>query len=128
MWSVATKSLVITYGHRRVDAVAAMPDGQRILSGSRRVPSGCGCSTVPSRTPELHAGYGARRRALRDNQRTLRLGRQYRQALQRQQRRRPRTFTHHTGPVNSLALLPDTDGLRFVSGSDDRFARIAEIW
>ena len=35
-----------------------------------------------------------------------------------------RTFTHHTRPVRSLALLPD--GLRFVSGSDDRTARIVE--
>ena len=44
-----------------------------------------------------------------------------------------RTFKHHTGPtslalgdsceVRSLALLPD--GLRFVSGSGDKTARIA---
>ena len=34
-----------------------------------------------------------------------------------------RTFKHHTGPVNCLALLPD--GLRFVSGSSDKTARIA---
>ena len=34
-----------------------------------------------------------------------------------------RYFTHHTGPVTSLALLPD--GLRFVSGSHDKTARIA---
>ena len=37
-----------------------------------------------------------------------------------------RTFTHHTGvatSVTSLALLPD--GLRFVSGSYDKTARIA---
>ena len=34
-----------------------------------------------------------------------------------------RTFTHHTGRVYSLALL--SDGLRFVSGSGDRTARIA---
>ena len=33
-----------------------------------------------------------------------------------------RTFKHHTEPVTSLALLPD--GLRFVSGSDDKTARI----
>ena len=37
-----------------------------------------------------------------------------------------RTFTHHTHAVLSLALLPD--GLRFVSGSDDKTARIATIW
>jgi WD40 repeat protein len=39
-----------------------------------------------------------------------------------------RTFTHHTGPyaaVLALALLPD--GLRFVSGSEDKTARVAEI-
>ena len=33
-----------------------------------------------------------------------------------------RTFTHHTRAVVSLVLLPD--GLRFVSGSDDKIARI----
>ncbi len=33
------------------------------------------------------------------------------------------TFKHHTGPVISLALLPD--GLRVVSGSWDKTARIA---
>ena len=33
-----------------------------------------------------------------------------------------RTFTHHAGPVLSLALLPD--GLRFVSGSADQTACI----
>ena len=36
-----------------------------------------------------------------------------------------RTFTHHEKAVRSLALLPD--GLRFVSGSDDKTARIVEI-
>ena len=35
-----------------------------------------------------------------------------------------RTFTHHTDAVFCLALLPD--GLRFVSGSDDKTARIVE--
>ena len=35
-----------------------------------------------------------------------------------------RTFKHHTRTVTSLALLPD--GLRFVSGSDDRTACILE--
>ena len=34
-----------------------------------------------------------------------------------------RTFTHHTAPVTSLALM--SDGLCFVSGSDDKTARIA---
>ena len=34
-----------------------------------------------------------------------------------------RTFTHHTGRVGSLALMPD--GLRFVSGAYDGTARIA---
>ena len=36
-----------------------------------------------------------------------------------------RTFTYHTDRVWCLALLPD--GLRFVSGSDDKTARIVEI-
>ena len=133
VWSVATKSLVITCeGHGAVvDAVAAMPDGQRILSGSRD-------STVRvwllngtlENTFRLHAGYDVLAVAsLRDNHRalsgsadnTVKLFNVNNGAVLR-------TFTHHTGPVNSLALLPDTDGLRFVSGSDDRFARIAEIW
>ena len=34
-----------------------------------------------------------------------------------------RSFGHHAGTVESLALLPD--GLRFVSGSRDKTARIA---
>ena len=34
-----------------------------------------------------------------------------------------RTFKHHKFRVNCLALLPD--GLRFVSGSHDKTARIA---
>ena len=34
-----------------------------------------------------------------------------------------RTFKHHTSAVTSLALMPD--GLRFVSGSADKTARIA---
>ena len=33
-----------------------------------------------------------------------------------------RTFTHHTDDVTSLALLPD--GLRFISGSEDKKACI----
>ena len=33
-----------------------------------------------------------------------------------------RTFPHHTSPVSCMTLLPD--GLRFVSGSSDRTARI----
>ena len=49
MWSVASKSLVSacighTYG---VGAVAAMPDGQRILSGSRDKTVRGGSSTAP---------------------------------------------------------------------------------
>ena len=37
-----------------------------------------------------------------------------------------RTFKYHTAHLTSLALLPD--GLRFVSGSNDKTARIATIW
>ena len=36
-----------------------------------------------------------------------------------------RTWTHHTGPVLSLTLLPD--GLRFVSGAHDRTAHNVRI-
>ena len=37
-----------------------------------------------------------------------------------------RTFTHHVKAVRCLALLPD--GLRFVSGSTDKTARIGRLW
>ena len=36
-----------------------------------------------------------------------------------------RTFTHHTGPVRCLALMPD--GRSFVSGSDDMTVRIVDL-
>ena len=47
--------------------------------------------------------------------RALRLGRQDRQALQRQRRRRLRTFKHHSRRRGLPGAVPD--GLRFVSGS-----------
>ena len=109
-----------------------MPDGQRILSGSENDmrPSACGSSTAPSRTPfELHTDRGAALVALPDNQHalsgsddnTVKLFNVNDGAVLR-------TFRHNTRAVTSLALLPDTDGLRFVSGSDDKTARIVEIW
>ena len=127
VWSVATKSLVSTCaGHTHtVFAVAATPDGQRFLSGSRD-------NTVRvwllngthQNTFKLHTSYGARPRgAARQPARALRLGRRDRQALQRQRRRRPAHLQAPHSAVRCLALLPD--GLRFVSGSNDKTARIA---
>ena len=128
MWSVATKSLVSTcQGHTdTVYAVAAMPDGQRFLSGS-------GDNTVRvwrlngtlENTFELHTGAVTRALvALPDNQHALSgSGDKTVKLFNVNDGAVLRTFTHHTGPVRSLALLPD--GLRFVSGSyDDRLHRL----
>ena len=128
VWSVASKSLVSTCaGHAGdVNAVAAMPDGQRFLSGSEdRTVRVWRLNGTLKKTFELHTPRRERPRgAARQPARALRLGRQDRQALQRQRRRR-RAHLHapHRDGVTSLALLPD--GLRFVSGSGDETARIA---
>ena len=128
MWSVATKSLVSTCaGHTDwVRAVAAMPDGQRILSGSDD------CTVRVWRldgtlenTFELHTDLVTALVALPDNQhalsgswdKTVKLFNVNNGTVLR-------TFKHHTDPVTCLALLPD--GRRFVSGSLDKTARIVE--
>ena len=127
VWSVATKSLVSTCeGHTNgVLAVAAMPDGQRILSGSVDGPSACGSSMAPSRTPSgCTTGWVRALVALPDNQHalssdhdgTVKLFNVNDGAVLR-------TFRHTSQTVRSLALLPD--GLRFVSASYDKTARIA---
>ena len=106
-------------------AVAAMPDGQRILSGGNdetvRVwrlngtlenifelhTSTCDrswrCPTTSTRSPPRKTGP---------------------QALQRQRRSRPAHLHAPHCQVRCLALLPD--GLRFVSGSYDGTACIVE--
>ena len=82
VWSVASKSLVSTYtGHADsyVKAVAAMPDGQRILStGGRRCPRVAASQRHPREHHwGLHAGSIAGRHlvALPDNQHALFAGR-----------------------------------------------------
>ena len=113
-------------GHTdNVYAVAAMPDGQRILGGG-------GDKTVrvwlldgtPENTFELHTHFVSALVAMPDNQHalsgsgdtTVKLFNVNNGAVLRK-------FTHHTGVVRSLALLPD--GLRFVSGSYDHTACVA---
>ena len=123
VWSVASKSLVSTcVGHTgQVRAVAAMPGGQRILSGG-----GHHDYTVRvwllngtlENTFQLHTSVVAALVALPDNQHalsgsddnTVKLFNVNDGAVLR-------TFKHHNDGVNCLALLPD--GLRFVSSSYD---------
>ena len=107
-------------------AVAAMPDGQRILSG------GSGRSNVRvwlldgtriDTFAGLHTHSVTALVALPDNQHAL--SGSYDNAVKLfnvDDGAVLRTFWHHTGPVISLALLPD--GLRFVSGAQDYTARI----
>ncbi len=129
VWSVATKSLVSTCaGHtHHVCAVAAMPDGQRFLSGGYRDKAvrvwrlnGNLENTFKLHTDDVHALV-----ALPDNQhalsgsfdRTVKLFNVNDGAVLR-------TFPHHTTSVRCLSLLPD--GLCFVSGSHDNTACIVE--
>ena len=130
VWSVATKSLVSTCaGHTsHVYAVAAMPDGQRILSGSRdcTVRVWLLDGTLKKTFSELHPHHSVSALvALPDNQHALSgfHDKTVVKLFNVNDGAVLRTFTHHTGPVNCLALLPD--GLRFVSGSCDGTACIA---
>ena len=127
VWHVASKSLVSTCaGHTApVLALAAMPDGQRFLSGSLD-------DTVRvwllDGTPEntflkLHTMQISALVALPDNLHALSGSRDMIKLFNVNDGAVLRTFKHQTGWVGCLALLPD--GLRFVSGSDDRTARIA---
>ena len=128
VWSVASKSLVSTcVGHTStVFAVAAMPDGQRILGGSYKEVRVWLLDGTLENTFELHNHYVMALVALPDNQHalsgsddnTVKLFNVNDGAVLR-------TFKHHTDMVLCLALLPD--GLRFVSGSKDKTARIIEI-
>ena len=128
VWSVASKSLVSTcHGHTEgVHAVAATPDGQRILSGGAdktvrvwrhngtlentfHLRGVTALVALPNNQHALSASRGS-------DDKTVKLFNVNDGAVLR-------TFTHHTNWVTCLALLPD--GLRFVSGSLDRTARIA---
>ena len=135
VWSVATKSLVSDCGTRGntdpsighthfVYAVAAMPDGQRILSGSKdkTVRVWLLNGTHQNTFHQLNIGWVHALVALPDNQHALAGGNDIK-LFNVNDGAVLRTFTHHTHSVTSLALLPD--GLRFVSGSGDCTARIA---
>ena len=135
VWSVATKSLVSTCkGHTsRVNAVVAMPDGQRILSGgSDKTIRVWLINGTRENTFKLHASHVHALVALRNHQHVLDGREQHALSGSADHTIKlfnvndgtiVRTFTHHTDWVNCLALLPD--GLRFVSGSDDKTAHIA---
>ena len=112
-------------GHTNiVCAVAAMPDGQRFLSGARNTVRVWLLDGTLKNTFKLHTDSVNALVALPDNQhalsgsydKTVKLFNVNDGAVLR-------TFKHHADAVTALALLPD--GLRFVSGSDDRTARIA---
>ena len=140
VWSVASRSLVSTCGGHDVvnvwpcclsglvGAVAAMPDGQRILSGSLDgdVQVWLLDGTLKKSFPKLHfLGSEVENEvtallALPDNQHALSGSRHSVKLFNVNDGAVLRTFKDHT---ECLALLPD--GLRFVSGSDDGTARIA---
>ena len=130
MWSVATKSLVGTCpGHTSmVQAVAAMPDGQRILSGGGYADKSVRVWLLDGtleNTFKLHTQEVMAVVALPDNQHALSASSDFTGKLFNVNDGAVlRTFTGHTGPVTSLSLLPD--GLRFVSGSMSGIARIVE--
>ena len=106
-----------------VRAVAAMPDGKRILKARTAAPSRCRSSTAPTRHLRgLHA-QTVLAVALPDNRHAL-SGRNDIKLFNVNDGGVLRTFKHHTNTVSSLALMPD--GLRFVSASYDRTARIVE--
>ena len=121
MWSVASKSLVSTCdGHTHwILAVAAMPDGQRILSGGAR-----GAVRVwlldgtLKNTFELHPDdWVMALVALPDNQHALSASDDNTVKLFNVNDGAVlRTFWQHTRDVYCLALMPD--GLRFVSGDE----------
>ena len=138
VWSVATKSLVSTCdghggmvnvggGHTSsVWAVAVMPDGQRILSGSQdKTVRVWLLDGTHKHTFTLHADDVFALAALPDNQHALSASKDNTVKLFNVDDGAVlRTFKHHTGFVRCLALLPD--GRRFVSGSADLTARIVE--
>ena len=127
VWSVATKSLVSTCrGHFGwVLAVAVMPDGQRILSGGqdKTVRVWLFNGTLKNIFRLHNDNYVYALAALPDNRHALSGGNDIK-LFNVNDGGVLRTFKHHTNTVSSLALMPD--GLRFVSASYDRTARIVE--
>ena len=115
-----------------VQAVAAMSDGQRILSGGGNAYGPANDKTVRvwlldgtlKNTFTLHTSSVLALVGLPDNQHALSGSRDKTVKLFNVNDGAVlRIFTHHTGVVRSLALLPD--GLRFVSGSYDHTACVA---
>ena len=126
VWSVASKSLLSTCkGHTNdVMAVAAMPDGQRILSGGfdKTVRVWLLNGTLKN-TFTLHKKGVRALVALPHNQHALSASNDSTVKLFNVNDGAVlRKFTHHSAQVFSLALMPD--GLRFVSGSHDETACI----
>ena len=123
-----SKSLVSTCaGHTgEVPAVAAMPDGQRFLSGHRyhdKIRVWLLDGTHQNTFSELHTDGVTALVALPDNQHALSGSLDNTVKLFNVNDGTVlRTFAHHARSVYSLALLPD--GLRFISGSSDQTARI----
>ena len=127
VWNVASGSLVSTCEGPAglVRAVAAMPDGKRILSGSDggAVRVWLLDGTHQNTFEGLHAQTVLALVALPDNRHALSGGNDIK-LFNVNDGGVLRTFKHHTNTVSSLALMPD--GLRFVSASYDRTARIVE--
>jgi WD40 repeat protein len=138
VWSVASKSLLSTCGVEdnrddaaghtaEVYAVAAMPDGQRFLSGGddNTVRVWLLDGTLKN-TFELHTSTVLAIVALPDNHHAL-SGSNAKESLRLfdvNDGAVLRNFKQHAHLVHCLALLPD--GRRFVSGSNDTTARIIE--
>ena len=104
VWSIASQSLLSTCaGHTGAARqwVAAMPDGQRILSGGTD-----GGSSTWEHLRAAHQRRGRPRGAARQPARAL-LGRRHRQALQRTTAPSCAPSSTTTYAVYCLALLPD---------------------
>jgi WD40 repeat protein len=127
VWSVASKSLVSTCVGQHtgyVYAVAAMPDGQRILCGSYEGLRVHLLDGTLKNTFKLHPWTITALVALPDNQHALSGSNDHAIKLFNVNDGAVlRTLKLYDGEVMSLALLPD--GLRFVSGSRDNRACIA---
>ena len=139
LWDLHSENSLIAWNAGGcIYALAVTPDGQRILSGDisgtvqvwlfEEGPHTIGVSRENTFS-KLHANYCVRVLvALPDNKHALSGSQDGTVKLFVVDGDVLRTFTHHTtssvpNAVISLALLPD--GLRFVSGSVDRTARIA---
>jgi WD40 repeat protein len=127
VWNVASGSLVSTSEGPAdlVRALAVMADGKRILSGSDggAVRVWLLDGTHQNTFGGFHAQLVLALVALPDNVHALSGGNDIK-LFNVNDGGVLRTFKHHTNTVSSLALMPD--GLRFVSASYDRTARIVE--